>query len=180
MFITGTDYTPPAPGKVPAAMKKLRCGYETRCAVRASHEYAALVHKGLVDVHPFIDGNGRTARPAYEPCADTSRYGIAIIPPVRRGEYIDVRRLSQRAKRCRQHPFLKSHRRLRDRDAEGLLPSCTNWPVRDTDAREPVKPRPSRKAKGSERCSISYDTWLFWGYGKSRLVDLTKTGLLLI
>jgi Fic family protein len=25
-------------------------------------EWAALLHKGLVDIHPFIDGNGRTAR----------------------------------------------------------------------------------------------------------------------
>lgn len=61
-------------------------------------EYAALVHKGLVDIHPFVDGNGRTARLLMNLALIQAGYGIAIIPPIRRVEYIDALRISQREK----------------------------------------------------------------------------------
>lgn len=106
VFITGTEYTPPSTEKVPAAMKKF---IKAVSALRSSvHpiEYAALVHKGLVDVHPFIDGNGRTARLMMNLALIQAGYGIAIIPPVRRGEYIDSLRISQSEKHPNNESFI--------------------------------------------------------------------------
>jgi len=106
VFITGTEYTPPPPAKVPAAIQKFVADMNAQRGSVHPIEYAALVHKGLVDVHPFVDGNGRTARLLMNLALIQSGYGIAIIPPVRRGEYIDALRASQRAKNPDNTPFL--------------------------------------------------------------------------
>lgn len=107
VFITGTDYTPPAPGHVPAAMRAYIGGMNAlRCSVHPI-EYAARLHKGLVDIHPFVDGNGRTARLLMNLALIQDGFGIAIIPPVRRGEYIDALRAAQRAKNPDDTPFLR-------------------------------------------------------------------------
>jgi len=106
VFITGTDYTPPTPGMVPAAMKVYVAEMNALRVAVHPIEYAALVHKGLVDIHPFVDGNGRTARLLMNLTLLQAGYGIAIIPPVLRGEYIGALRASQRAKSPDVEPFL--------------------------------------------------------------------------
>ena len=68
-------------------------------------EYAARMHKGLVDIHAFIDGNGRTARLLMNLALIQDGYGIVIIPPARRGEYFDALRTVQRAKNPDNEPF---------------------------------------------------------------------------
>ena len=62
VVITGTEYVPPAPSKVPALMKKFVTGISSLRKKYHPVEVAALIHKGLVDIHPFVDGNGRMAR----------------------------------------------------------------------------------------------------------------------
>ena len=58
--ISGTDYTPPNAAKVPERMKEV---YRTlNKKSKEPIETAAQIHREFVDVHPFIDGNGRTAR----------------------------------------------------------------------------------------------------------------------
>lgn len=98
VFITGTEYVPPSPEKVSAAMKKYVVDMSGLRNTVHPIEYAAIIHKGLVDIHPFVDGNGRTARLLMNLALIQAGYGIAIIPPVRRGEYIDALRISQREK----------------------------------------------------------------------------------
>jgi len=58
--ISGTDYTPPNPAKVPALMQEVYRLLNIKSAEPI--EAAALIHQRFVDIHPFIDGNGRTAR----------------------------------------------------------------------------------------------------------------------
>lgn len=105
VFITGTEYVPPTPDQVPEAMKK----YIANMNKLRNHvhpiEYAAMAHKGLVDVHPFLDGNGRTARLLMNLALVQAGYGIAIIPPARRGEYIDALRISQLERNADNTPF---------------------------------------------------------------------------
>lgn len=98
VFITGTKYVPPASEKVSAAMKEYIVDMNGLRNTIHPIEYAALVHKGLVDIHPFVDGNGRTARLLMNLALIQAGYGIAIIPPIRRVEYIDALRISQREK----------------------------------------------------------------------------------
>lgn len=62
-YITGTNYVPPAPAFIPALMSQL---VEWLASPQAAGlhpvERAALAHFRLVHIHPFVDGNGRTAR----------------------------------------------------------------------------------------------------------------------
>lgn len=94
-FITGTQYVPPAPGKIPALMKAFTADMEKLKGSVHPVEWAALLHKGIVDIHPFIDGNGRTARLAINLALIQTGYGLAVIPPVLRGEYIEALKIAQ-------------------------------------------------------------------------------------
>jgi len=51
---------------------------------------SAYAHQRLVDIHPFEDGNGRTARLLMNLILINKGYQIVSIPPVLRQEYIDA------------------------------------------------------------------------------------------
>ena len=48
-----------------------------------------MIHLRLVNIHPFIDGNGRTARLLMNLALLQVGYVITIIAPVLRREYLD-------------------------------------------------------------------------------------------
>ena len=88
IFISGTKYSPPAPDKVPELMKAFA---DSIPELRKKHhpvEFAALLHKELVAIHPFVDGNGRTARLLMNLALLQAGYVVTIIPPIRRSDYI--------------------------------------------------------------------------------------------
>lgn len=58
--ISGTDYVPPKAAKVPELMKEVYLLLNNKSGEVI--ETAAIIHQKFVDIHPFIDGNGRTAR----------------------------------------------------------------------------------------------------------------------
>lgn len=61
--ITGSDYTPPSPEKVPKLMAEFSASFKTEPkAPLQLVEFSAFAHFKLVDIHPFVDGNGRTGR----------------------------------------------------------------------------------------------------------------------
>ena len=61
--ITGSDYGPPSPEKVPKLMTEFAASFKNEPKERlAAITFSAFAHFKLVDIHPFIDGNGRTAR----------------------------------------------------------------------------------------------------------------------
>lgn len=88
VFITGSKYPLPAPKEIPHLMQEWLD--ETREQRKDLHPvvFAALAHKELVFIHPFIDGNGRVARLLMNLILLQEGYNIAIIPPVVRAEYI--------------------------------------------------------------------------------------------
>lgn len=88
VIITGTDFIPPAPDRIPELMKTFIAGLPA--AREKSHpvEYAAIVHKNLVTIHPFIDGNGRAGRLLMNLALLQAGYPPAIIPPILRREYL--------------------------------------------------------------------------------------------
>ena len=53
-------------------------------------EYAAMVHIIFVNIHPFVDGNGRVARLLMNLALLQSGYNIVVIPPVVRTDYISA------------------------------------------------------------------------------------------
>jgi len=57
--ISGTDYAPPNAAKVPQLMQEV---YNLLNTHGEPIEISAKIHQKFVAIHPFIDGNGRTAR----------------------------------------------------------------------------------------------------------------------
>jgi Fic family protein len=88
--ITGTMYRPPSPLLVPERMTAVLADYQFGVD---KHEHPAIVaadlHQGIVDVHPFEDGNGRTARLAMNIHLLKSGYPLTIIRVEDRQRYIE-------------------------------------------------------------------------------------------
>ena len=96
VFITGTEYLPPAPEDVPGQMSEFM---EELAKKDAMHPvaYAAYAHRRLVDIHPFRDGNGRTARLLMNLILVSKGYCLVTIPPVLRLDYISALQQAQRS-----------------------------------------------------------------------------------
>ena len=62
VIITGTDFIPPAPERIPEMMKAFVDRIPDQRAAYQPIQFAAIIHEELVTIHPFIDGNGRAAR----------------------------------------------------------------------------------------------------------------------
>ena len=90
VIITGSKYSTPAPDKIPLLMSDFVKWVTKNESQLHPVEFAARVHKEFVFIHPFIDGNGRVARLLMNLCFIRNGYTIAIIPPVLRGQYIEM------------------------------------------------------------------------------------------
>ena len=95
VIITGTDYLPPAPGKAPGLIKKFITIAPSQKKNLHPVTFAAKVHSAIVDIHPFIDGNGRTARLLMNLALFQAGYSITVIPPILRADYITLVKRSQ-------------------------------------------------------------------------------------
>lgn len=107
VYISGTDYIPPAPEDVPRLMEHFIQQMEYSEKQFHPIEFAALCHKRLVDIHPFTDGNGRTARLLMNILLIRAGYGIVSISPVLRLDYIQALMASQKPDNPDTDPFVK-------------------------------------------------------------------------
>lgn len=96
VYISGTEYIPPSPEEVPQFMKHLTDQIHSSRPVLHPIELAAMAHKRLVDIHPFVDGNGRTARLLMNLILINAGYGVVSIPPIWRDDYINALSASRR------------------------------------------------------------------------------------
>ncbi|HBB17253.1 MAG: cell filamentation protein Fic [Syntrophus sp. RIFOXYC2_FULL_54_9] len=90
VIITGTDFIPPTPERIPVLMESFIAGLPVTKAKRHPVEFAAIIHREFVTIHPFIDGNGRAARLLMNLAMLQAGYPVAIIPPVLRRDYLDT------------------------------------------------------------------------------------------
>lgn len=90
VYISGTEYIPPSPEEVPQLMKHLADQIRSSRSTLHPIELAAMAHKRLVDIHPFVDGNGRTARLLMNLILVNAGYGVVSIPPIWRNDYINA------------------------------------------------------------------------------------------
>ncbi len=95
VIITGTPFVPPTPKEVPVLMKAFVKNLSKWKKEYHPVEYSARLHKELVTIHPFVDGNGRTARLLMNLSLLQAGYVITIIPPVVRSEYITALKKAQ-------------------------------------------------------------------------------------
>ena len=84
--ISGTTYLPPNPAKVPALMQEVYARLNTWGGEPI--ETGARIHQRFVDIHPFIDGNGRTARLLLNLYLMRNGYPPVIILRAERAKYI--------------------------------------------------------------------------------------------
>ena len=95
VFITGTDFIPPAPKEVPLLMHEFIQNIPKLKKDLHPVECAAIVHKDLATIHPFVDGNGRCARLLMNLILLQSGYVVTMIPPIIRSDYINALKNSQ-------------------------------------------------------------------------------------
>jgi Fic family protein len=88
VFISGSKYSLPSPEQVPELMKQFVSNIKNLEKNNHPIEYAALVHKEIAFIHPFIDGNGRVGRLLMNLVLLQKGYCIALIPPILRRDYI--------------------------------------------------------------------------------------------
>jgi Fic family protein len=90
--IRGTSIVFPHPIKVPELMAEYFAFYDAVGTRMHPVALAAAMHQKLVDIHPFVDGNGRTSRLVMNLLLLKAGYPITIIPadePTRRA-YFDA------------------------------------------------------------------------------------------
>jgi Fic family protein len=90
VYITGSRHVPPNYVKVPELLDKMIRDHEASPATEHPVARAAMLHFDLVRIHPFVDGNGRTARLLAN--LDLIRNGFApvLIDKEDRQEYFTV------------------------------------------------------------------------------------------
>jgi Fic family protein len=93
VLITGTDFIPPPASQVPLLMRTL---FEEQLPVwqKAYHPVvvAGLAHQQLVNIHPFIDGNGRMGRLLNNQLLLQAGFPPVSIAMVLRPEYLSALR----------------------------------------------------------------------------------------
>lgn len=90
--ISGSQHVPPQPAAVAPMMGDLLAWYETEAQTLHPVVRAARFHHRFVYIHPFVDGNGRTARLLMNLILMGAGYPPAIIKadPQRRIAYLDA------------------------------------------------------------------------------------------
>lgn len=90
IIVTGADTAFPPPSRIKTLMKRFVGGIPALHELYHPVEVAALLHARLVNIHPFVDGNGRTARLLMNLSLMQTGYPITVIPPILRAEYLDA------------------------------------------------------------------------------------------
>ena len=88
VVVTGTDFVFPPPSQLKKLMSVFAEEIPTLRGEKHPIEFAALLHIRLVTIHPFVDGNGRTARLLMNLALLQDGYPVTIIPPVLRSDYL--------------------------------------------------------------------------------------------
>ena len=90
VIIGGAKHTPPDALEVSQKMRGLISWLNTQKGKMNTIELAALLHHTLVHIHPFFDGNGRTARLVMNVLLMQAGYPLVIILKNDRKKYYDV------------------------------------------------------------------------------------------
>ncbi|MBI5299541.1 MAG: Fic family protein [Deltaproteobacteria bacterium] len=90
VIIGGADHTPPDALDVPMLMRELMQWFQKNQKKFHVVELAALFHHRLVHIHPFLDGNGRTARLAMNVLLMKAGYPLVVILKNDRKKYYRV------------------------------------------------------------------------------------------
>lgn len=90
VIIGGAKHTPPDALQVPQKMRGLNSWLDSQKNKMNVIELSALLHHKLVHIHPFFDGNGRTARLVMNLLLMQAGYPLVVILKNDRKKYYDV------------------------------------------------------------------------------------------
>ncbi len=90
VIIGGAKHTPPDALQVPNKMRNLITWLNSKKNKLNVIELTALLHHKLVHIHPFFDGNGRTARLTMNLFLMQAGYPLVVIMKADRKKYYDV------------------------------------------------------------------------------------------
>lgn len=107
VFITETEYLPPAAEEITTLMQNFISTLHEKQTKLHPVEVAAYAHRRLVDIHPFTDGNSRTARLLINLILVNSGYCVVSIPPILRVDYINALCIAQRETEPSDEAFIK-------------------------------------------------------------------------
>ena len=88
--VAGAESVPPDSLQVTGEMDNLEVWYNNSVSVLHPVELAARLHSDFVKIHPFIDGNGRTARLLMNLELMKAGFPAVILPVERRLEYYET------------------------------------------------------------------------------------------
>ena len=127
VIITGSEYILPTPDKVPDLMKKFIKKIPSMREEYHVIEFAAMLHKEFIEIHPFVDGNGRTARLLMNLALLQEDYAITIIPPILRSDYIQSLELAHKGENRSFINFISSMVYESQKEYLRLLKSLEDW-----------------------------------------------------
>ncbi|MFA5247711.1 MAG: Fic family protein [Patescibacteria group bacterium] len=104
VIIGGADHTPPDALQVPNKMRDLVAWLNSQKSKLNIVELSALLHHKLVHIHPFFDGNGRTARLTMNLFLMQAGYPLVVIMKTDRKKYYDV---LDKADKGKYEPLIK-------------------------------------------------------------------------
>lgn len=122
VFITGTDHTPPDASIIPSAMAQLINWFKENRRKLHPIELSAKLHHQLVFIHPFLDGNGRTARLLMNVTLMKRGYPLTIILKNDRKKYYQV---LQQADKNNYPPLIRFVARSVERSLDIYLKTLT-------------------------------------------------------
>ena len=105
-LITGSEYTTVGVKQVGYEMERLGKWMKQNGGRMHPIWFAAEVHRAIVYIHPFSDGNGRTARLAMNAILIQNGYLPCVIPPVMRLDYIQALEAGRNGKRSKFIEFV--------------------------------------------------------------------------
>lgn len=122
VFITGTDHTPPDASAISSAMTDFINWFQKNRRRLHPIELAAKLHHQLVFIHPFLDGNGRTARLLMNVVLMKKGYPLSIILKNDRKKYYQV---LQQADKKNYSPLIRFIARSVERSLDIYLKTLT-------------------------------------------------------
>lgn len=90
VFISGSNYPVTKVENIQSEIEDLCEWIKTERNEYNPVEFAAILHKRFVLIHPFKDGNGRVARLLMNTALIQEGYLPALIPPILRADYISL------------------------------------------------------------------------------------------
>lgn len=126
VFIRSAAVTLPQPQKIPYLMDEFVQWLELEQEEHPVH-IAALAHLKLVTIHPFVDGNGRTARLLMNLVLQLHGYPMAIVRNEERTDYLDALATAQTKDNLK--PYLNLIENAVDRSLDTYLNAALGKPV---------------------------------------------------